>query len=82
MRFLNIALLVATTLMLASAPGAKAEPAKKAKQSTAAHAGKPKGTMPKFIPSASQESTKERERRLLRECKGRPNAGACSGYTS
>lgn len=27
------------------------------------------------------ETTSERERRLLRECKGRPNAGACSGYT-
>ena len=28
------------------------------------------------------ETTKERERRLLRECKGRPNAGACLGYAS
>lgn len=27
------------------------------------------------------ETPKERERRLRRECKGRPNAGACSGYT-
>lgn len=26
------------------------------------------------------ETTQERERRLLRECKGRPNAGACEGY--
>lgn len=29
----------------------------------------------------SSESTAERSRRLLRECKGRPNAGACAGYT-
>lgn len=29
----------------------------------------------------SAESTKEREHRLLRECKGRPNAGACEGFT-
>ncbi|BDT67225.1 hypothetical protein os1_13960 [Comamonadaceae bacterium OS-1] len=29
----------------------------------------------------SSESTGERDRRLLRECKGRPNAGACAGYT-
>ncbi|MEO5796870.1 MAG: hypothetical protein ABIP34_18700 [Rhodoferax sp.] len=29
----------------------------------------------------SSESTAERNRRLLRECKGRPNAGACAGYT-
>ena len=28
----------------------------------------------------SAETTRERERRLLRECKGRPNAGACEGY--
>jgi len=28
------------------------------------------------------ETVPERERRLLRECKGRPNAGACAGYAS
>ena len=31
--------------------------------------------------SNSGESPKDRERRLLRECKGRVNAGACAGYT-
>ena len=31
--------------------------------------------------SGSGESRQERERRLLRECKGRVNAGACAGYT-
>jgi len=35
---------------------------------------------PKFIKDAS-ETTSERDRRLLRECKGRVNAGACAGYT-
>lgn len=30
---------------------------------------------------AAGESVKERDRRLKRECKGRPNAGACLGYT-
>ena len=29
----------------------------------------------------SAESNAERTRRLLRECKGRVNAGACAGYT-
>jgi len=29
----------------------------------------------------SQESSAERDRRLYRECRGRPNAGACLGYT-
>ena len=28
------------------------------------------------------ETIPERDRRLLRECKGRPNAGACEGYAS
>jgi hypothetical protein len=28
------------------------------------------------------ETTKERDRRLLRECKGRANAGACEGFAS
>ncbi|KAB7603839.1 hypothetical protein D8B34_11415 [Verminephrobacter eiseniae] len=32
-------------------------------------------------PSPSEESRAERERRLYRECQGRPNAGACLGYT-
>lgn len=41
-----------------------------------------KAVTPKFIPSSTQESARERERRLLRECKGRPNAGACAGYAS
>ncbi len=30
----------------------------------------------------SGETTAERDRRLYRECKGMPNAGACLGYTS
>ena len=28
------------------------------------------------------ETIPERDRRLLRECRGRPNAGACEGYAS
>jgi len=31
--------------------------------------------------SPSEESRAERDRRLYRECKGLPNAGACLGYT-
>ena len=33
------------------------------------------------IRSNSDESTAERDRRLYRECQGRPNSGACAGYT-
>lgn len=28
------------------------------------------------------ESRKERDQRLLRECRGKPNAGACEGYAN
>lgn len=28
------------------------------------------------------ESRQERDQRLLRECRGKPNAGACEGYAS
>jgi hypothetical protein len=31
--------------------------------------------------SGSQETTKERNARLQRECKGAVNAGVCAGYT-
>lgn len=34
------------------------------------------------LDKGSGETTAERDRRLLRECKGRPNAGACLGYAS
>lgn len=33
------------------------------------------------IRSGSEETRAERDRRLFRECKGRPNSGACAGYT-
>ncbi|MCD2165865.1 MAG: hypothetical protein LBE58_10365 [Comamonas sp.] len=32
--------------------------------------------------SSSAETPAERDRRLLRECKGLPNAGACLGYAN
>ena len=37
-----------------------------------------KRTAPK---SSSEESPAQRDKRLYRECKGMPNAGACLGYT-
>ena len=48
----------------------------KKKSTKAARASKSK-----FLPG-SQETVKERATRLQRECKGAPNAGACSGYAS
>jgi hypothetical protein len=34
-----------------------------------------------FIDAPSSERTAAREKRLRRECKGRPNAGMCLGHT-
>lgn len=34
------------------------------------------------LPSPSQESSAQRDRRLARECRGLPNAGACLGYAA
>ena len=45
------------------------------------HPVKKKGsTKVKHQRSSSEESTAERDRRLTRECRGAPNAGACLGY--
>lgn len=68
-------LLAASLLAIPALSPAAARPAE-----AAAAAPKKKAAAPKFIPNSSQESARERERRLLRECKGRPNAGACLGY--
>ncbi|WP_353235076.1 hypothetical protein [Diaphorobacter ruginosibacter] len=35
----------------------------------------------KHTKNNSEESQAERDRRLYRECRGLPNAGACAGYT-
>jgi hypothetical protein len=43
-------------------------------------AKKKRHSKPKIERSASDESAAERDRRLARECRGRPNAGACLGY--
>lgn len=40
---------------------------------------RPKTSKPKSD-KGQGETLQERERRMLRECKGRPNAGACEGY--
>lgn len=45
---------------------------------------KPKAAKGPKPPSdkGSAEGRAERDKRLLRECRGRPNAGACEGYAS
>lgn len=64
------ALFVMCLSAVAMAADAGSKPPKPAKQ----------GTRVTFHNSPSAESNAERDRRLTRECKGRPNAGACLGY--
>jgi hypothetical protein len=52
-------------------------PSKKAKKKSKT---KPAAAPVQYAPSG--EAMPAREKRLLRECKGRPNAGACLGYAS
>lgn len=72
-------LCLACALLVGTNAASQAGPANK--EPAAANAKK-KSAMPKFIPSSSQETRQERERRLLRECKGRANAGSCLGFAS
>jgi hypothetical protein len=57
-------------------------PEKSAKKSGKKSGKKPsqKSPAPKVLPSGSGETPAERASRLKRECKGLPNAGACTGY--
>jgi len=59
------------------APGSESAPAqghqKSGKQAP--------GSRSVVLPGGSGESPAARSARLRRECKGRPNAGACTGYT-
>ena len=53
-----------------------AEKSVKAKKNKQAKAPKPPAN------KGSGENKAERDKRLLRECKGKPNAGACEGYAT
>ena len=68
-------------VLLTSATLASAADSFTATQGTAhAQKGK-KAKAPKQAPSQSSgENMAQRDKRLARECKGRPNAGACEGY--
>jgi hypothetical protein len=52
------------------------KPVKKTKQAKQTQGPKPP------TDKGSAENKSEREKRLIRECRGRPNAGACEGYAS
>ncbi len=63
------------------AAAANASPSRKASKPKKARRAKqtPPVVQPERMPSG--ETVTDRERRLARECKGRPNAGACAGHT-
>ena len=68
-------------MLAAAAPQAAA--AEKTARATSAKAPKPHkqgGLRVKDSQNDSGETPAQRDRRLLRECKGLPNAGACRGY--
>ena len=57
-----------------------ATPLALATQGARTKAPKGKGRSKPAAPPSSEESRADRDRRLSRECRGRPNAGACLGY--
>jgi hypothetical protein len=80
-----LAVMAAGALLLGSVQAQTTEPAgqpakTKIKKKKALKPAVARGGSVKFLPG-SQETARERSRRLLRECKGRVNAGACEGYT-
>ncbi|MEO7400794.1 MAG: hypothetical protein ABIV07_08515 [Polaromonas sp.] len=75
---LTVMLLAAALMGGAHAKAQRADPGDG--QTSSKKVKKSGGGQVKFL-RGSEESTNERSRRLMRECKGRVNAGACAGYT-
>ena len=78
----GIALLALVIISALAAPeSAQAKSRKNHQNTTSGDAHKKGASKTTYRPSSSEETRAERERRLSRECKGMPNAGACKGYT-
>ncbi|QDL38309.1 hypothetical protein [Rhodoferax sediminis] len=75
-----IAVLCAAALLCLGANATEAKVKKSGAQTT--HASKAKKAGRIRFEKGSGETRAERDRRLQRECKGMPNAGACLGYGS
>jgi len=78
----SLALPWALAGMLAAAPCQAAAAGKTAKAASAKapKPHKPGGLRVRDSQNHSGETPAQRDRRLLRECRGLPNAGACRGY--
>jgi hypothetical protein len=74
--------LLSALALLALATAGLAQAAQRPTTATAtATSKKTPSASVKFIDAPSSESPVAREKRLKRECRGRPNAGMCLGYT-
>ncbi|WP_311230429.1 MULTISPECIES: hypothetical protein [unclassified Acidovorax] len=71
----------ALAVLLVMAPTAQARTATQERTAEAPKAAKKGSVRIKNQQNNSQETPAQRDRRLLRECKGLPNAGACRGFT-
>lgn len=82
----SVAALIFCSLAFNAPAYAEPEHAPPTKQGTRIPSSKqPKakgGIKEKHYRSPSEETPAQRAKRLTRECKGRPNAGACLGYAS
>jgi hypothetical protein len=65
---------------LPSGPGTMSSPQIQTATPGQQRKAKPTRKAKPLPPTSSEESRTERERRLYRECAGRPNAGACEGF--
>ncbi|WP_265653700.1 hypothetical protein [Verminephrobacter aporrectodeae] len=78
-------LLLAAAMALAVAAASQDAQARSKRADPSAPGGPTQAKKPsakiKHQRSPSEESSAQRDRRLYRECQGRPNAGACLGYT-
>jgi hypothetical protein len=80
---LNIVRGLVVVAVLLNANGAlAAKTAKATKAEESPPSGRRLPSKVTFHKSPSEESRAERAQRLKRECKGRPDAGACLGYAS
>lgn len=78
LRLYSLALLLVAIAM----PPEDAWAARKTKTEATQTPKKPAKVKAKRQRSKRAETPAERDRRLLRECKGLPNAGACLGYAN
>ena len=68
-----------TTLGLLALAAELALPSAQAQTTTTSKSSRAKSRKPP-VDKGPAETRAERDKRLQRECKGKPNAGACEGY--